>query len=42
MAFTICDGGIFEIDAIGDPERVKMLAGAALTGPGRPRLHIEQ
>jgi RNA polymerase sigma factor (sigma-70 family) len=33
MSFTICRGKIVEIDSIGDPERVKRLAGAVFADP---------
>ncbi len=36
MAFTICDDKIIEIDSIGDPERVHVLAAAAVADPGLP------
>jgi hypothetical protein len=32
MAFTIVQGKIVEIDAIADPERVRRLAAAVLSG----------
>lgn len=33
MAFTVVDGKVVEIDAIGDPDRVATLAAAVLAGP---------